>query len=152
MAGLSHRVGSRWREGMRNAVFLTGLYSGLVAAAVLTGWLVVANRAPFLERFALERNAVAAGALLAVALVPVLRFLRQPGHLLLSGLTAWAVVGLVYRLLCLFFASLGNRMGAIHLFMLGAIAYGIVATLAWIGSLIWSVRRHHTPPPRHHLG
>lgn len=146
-----HRVGSRWFEGLPSSAFLTGLYTGLFASVVLLAWLFVANRVPSLERFAPERNAVAASVLLAAALVPVLRFLRHPGRLLLSGLTAMAVFSFSYRLMCLYFVSLSKRMGAFHVFMIGAIAYGIVATLVWIGGLLWSVRSHHAPPPRQHL-
>ena len=147
----AHLPGFRWFEGLQNSAFRAGLYTGVCMSLVLTGWLFLANRVPFIERFALERNLAAAGLLSALALIPVLRFLRYPGRLLLSGLAAWAVFSFVYRLLCLFFSSLGDRMGAFHVFVLGAIAYTIAATIAWVCALIWNVRRHHEPHSGHHL-
>ena len=120
-------------------------------SGVFIAWLLVANRVPLLERVAFERNIGAGGLLIVLALVPVLRFLRYPRRLLLSGFVATAVFSFVYRLLCLFFAALPDRMGAFHLFILGNMVYAIVATVAWIGTLIWAVRGHNEQHSGHHL-
>lgn len=143
--------GSRWYDSLQHSAVRTGLYIGLCLSAVLIAWIFLANRVPFLERFALERNLAAATLLVALALIPVFRFLRHPRRLLLAGLTAWAVFSFIYRLLCLFFAVLADRMGAFHFFVLGGIAYTIAATLAWIGMLIWAVRGQHAPNSEHRL-
>jgi len=107
---------------------------------VLVAWVFVANRAPTLERFALERNVVAAVALGLFAAVPVLRFWRLPGPLLASSLVAWSILALIYRLLCVVFSGLAERYSAVHVFTLGAVLYMIMATLSWIGTCIWRAR------------
>ena len=124
----------------KNAAIRTGVYSGVGLAMVLVAWVFVANRAPALERFALERNVVAAVALVLFAAVPVLRFLRLPGPLLASSLIAWSILALVYRLLCVVFSGLAERYSAVQIFTLGAVLYMILATLSWIGTCIWRAR------------
>jgi uncharacterized membrane protein YvlD (DUF360 family) len=108
---------------------------------VLVAWLVVANRVPNLEQFALERNLAAAVALGLFAAIPVLRFLRLPGPLLASSLIAWSILALTYRLLCIYFWGLAVRYSAVQLFIIGAVLYMIFATLSWIGTCIFRVRR-----------
>jgi hypothetical protein len=108
---------------------------------VLVAWLVVANRAPSLEPFALERNLAGAVALGLFAAVPIIRFLRFPGPLLAAGLVGWSVTALTYRLLGVYFWGLAARFSAMHLFTLGIIIYMIFATLSWIGSCISRARQ-----------
>ncbi len=151
MAARTQPVGYRWLLSLQTSAVRIGLYTGVGMSGVFVAWLFLANRVPFLERFALERNVAGGGLLVVLALVPVLRFLRHPRRLLLSGLLAAAVFSFAYRLLCLFFSALPDRIGAFHLFMTGSIAYAIVATLAWVGNLIWAVRGHHEPNSGHHL-
>jgi hypothetical protein len=136
-------VGFSWLDPTWGAALRTGLYTGASLSLVLAAWLLVANRVPLLIRFAAERNLAAAAALAALALVPVIRFLREPTHLLVSGLLAWTLLSLTYRLSCLLFARLADRMGAFHIFVLGAVAFTIAATVAWIGTLLWTVRDGH---------
>ena len=124
----------------KNAAIRTGVYAGVGLAMVLVSWVFVANRAPALERFAQERNIVAAVALALFAAVPVLRFWRLPGPLLASGLITWSILALTYRLLCVVFWGLAGRYSAVHIFTLGAVLYMIVATLSWIGTCIWRAR------------
>lgn len=124
----------------KNAAIRTGVYSGVGSSMVLVAWLVVANRAPSLEPFALERNLAAAVTLGLFAAVPVIRFLRLPGPLLASGLLAWSITALTYRLLGVYFWGLSARYSAVHLFTLGVIVYMIFATLSWIGTCISRAR------------
>jgi hypothetical protein len=137
--------------GSRGVSLRMGLWIGACLSIIVAVWLVVANRVPGLERFAAERNMTAAVALAALALVPVVRFLREPGRLLISGLLAWTLLSLTYRLASLFFSALGARLGAFHVFILGAVAYTIAATVAWIATLVWSVRNHHAAGSHQHL-
>src|SRR5437879_6998503 len=51
-----HLPGYRWFHVFRNAAIRTGVYVGVCLTLVFSAWLVIANRAPFLERFALERD------------------------------------------------------------------------------------------------
>jgi len=124
----------------KNAAIRTGVYAGVGLSAVLVAWLFVANRAPALESFALERNVAASIALGLFAAVPILRFLRLPGPLLASSLIAWSIMALTYRLLCVYFWGLAARYSAVQLFTLGAILYMIFATLSWIGTCISRAR------------
>ena len=124
----------------RNAAIRTGVYSGVGLSVVLVAWVLVANRAPSLEPFALERNLAAAVALSLFGAVPVLRFLRLPGPLLASGLVALSILAITYRLLCVYFVGLESRYSTVQLFTLGAVLYMMLATLSWIGTCIWRAR------------
>jgi hypothetical protein len=134
----------------RNASVRTGVYVGVVLSIVFTGWVIVANRIPLLERFALLRNLAAVAVLGLVAVIPVLRFWRMPGHLLASSLIAWALFSLTHRVLCMRFAGLAERFSAVQIFMLGAVLYMLVVTLSWIWTIIRRVRASHVSHPNHH--
>jgi hypothetical protein len=128
---------------LENAAARIGIYTGVALALVFSAWLVVANRVPELEKLALERNIVAATAFGILALVPILRFLRLPGHLLASSLIAWTILTLAYRGLCIHFAALNERYSAPQVFILGVLVYMIFATLSWIGTCLWRARESH---------
>jgi hypothetical protein len=147
----AHLPGYRWFHVFKNVAVRMGVYVGVCLSLVLSAWIFVANRLPFLERFALERNLAAAVVLGLLAVIPVLRFLRSPGNLLASSLVAWTIFSLTYRLLCIFFALLGEKYSALQIFMLGFVVYMILATLSWIGTLIWQVRGRHITHPNNHV-
>jgi hypothetical protein len=121
----------------------TGACAGIGLATAFITWVLVANRVPALERVALERNVIAAVVLCLFFLVPVVRFMWQPGRLLVSSLIAWSIFALAYRGLCMYFHALAERYSAVQLFTLGAIVYMILATLSWIGTCIWKVRESY---------
>src|SRR5216684_8855594 len=131
-----HLPGYRWFHVFRNASIRTGVYVGVCLSLVFTVWLVIANHAPFLERFALERNIGAAAILGFLAAVPVFRFLRWPGHLLASSLLGWLIFSVSYRALCLIFHGLSDWHSTSQVFVLPAIVYTIFATLSWIVGVI----------------
>jgi len=135
-----HLPGYRWLIFLRNVPVRVGIYTGICLSLVFSLWLVLANRVPLLERFAPERKVVAGVFLVLLACLPVLRFYRSPGDLLVSGLLAWTLLSITYRLLCMAFVLLNDRYSAFHVFMLGAVVYLICATLSWIGTIIWRVR------------
>lgn len=145
-----HLPGYRWFHVFRNASIRTGVYVGVCLTLVFTAWLVIANHAPFLDRFAMERNIAAAAILCFLAAVPVFRFLRFPGHLLASSLVGWLIFSVCYRLLCMFFRELGNRRSTIQVFVTGAVVYMILTTLCWIVGIIWRAREAHESHPNHH--
>lgn len=118
-------------------------------SAVLVLWIFVANRVPFSEGFARERNLAAAVLIGFLALVPVFRFLRLPGNLLASSLIAWGLLSVTYRGLCVYFRALNDRYGAFHIFILGAVIYMIFATLSWLASCIWKLRESHASHSNH---
>jgi uncharacterized membrane protein YvlD (DUF360 family) len=148
----AHLPGYRWFHVFRNTAIRMGIYSAAGLSLVFTSWLFLANRVPFLDRLALERNIAAALLLCLFALIPILRFLRMPGYLLASGLVAWLIFSVYYSVLCLIFRKLGDWHGAIQVFMYGAVVYLIVATLSWISAAIWRVREAHASHTNHHAG
>src|SRR6266404_1241457 len=136
-----HLPGYRWFHVFRNAAIRTGVYVGVCLTLVFTAWLVIANHAPFLDRFAMERF---------LAAVPVFRFLRLPGHLMASSLLGWLIFSVSYRALCFIFRGLSNRLSTFHVFVLGAVVYMILTTLCWIVGVIWRAREAHESHPNHH--
>jgi hypothetical protein len=147
----AHLPGYRWFHAFRNAAIRTGVYVGVCMTLVFTAWLIVANHFLFLERFALERNLATAAVLSLLALVPVLRFLRMPGHLLASSLIAWLLFSASYRALCLFYGALGEWHSTFQVFMLGAVVYMIITTLSWIVTTIWKVRAARVSHPNNRV-
>ena len=135
-----HLPGYRWLIFLRNVPVRVGIYTGICLSLVFSLWLVLANRVPLLERLAPERKVVAGFCLVLLACLPVLKFYRSPGDLLVSGLLAWTLFSITYRLLCMVFVLLDARYSAFHVFVLGALVYLICATLSWIGTIIWRVR------------
>jgi len=125
------------------------MYTGICLSLVFAMWLVLANRVPLLERLALERNIIAVVGLVLFASLPILRFYRSPGDLMVSGLLAWMLLSITYRLLCMVFVLLNERYSAFHVFVLGAVTYLIFATLSWIGMIIWKVRSADVSHPHH---
>lgn len=150
MAIRAHLPGYRWFHVFRNAAIRIGVYTAVCLALVFTTWLILANRIPLLARLALERNIAAAVLLCLCALIPILRFLGMPGHLLASGLVAWLIFSSYYGALCLFFRKLSDWHSTFQVFMFGAVVYMILATLSWIGSSIWKAREAHASHPHNH--
>ena len=144
----AHLPGYSRLHFFKNAAVRTGVYSGVGLSLVLVAWLFVANRIPALETFAKERNLAGAVALALFGAIPVLRFLRLPGPLLASGLVAWTVLSFVYRVLCVIYWGLADRFSAVHVFMLGAVIYMLIATVSWIGTCLWRARESNAPPSR----
>lgn len=134
----------------RNASVRTGVYVGFILSIVFSGWVIVANRVPLLDRFALVRNLAAVSVLGLIALIPVLRFWRMPGNLLASSLVAWVLFSLSYRALCMLFVGLAERFSAVQVFVLGAVLYMLVVTLSWIWTIIRRARASHVSHPNHH--
>ena len=145
-----HLPGYRWFHVFRNAAIRTGVYVGVCLTLVFAAWLVIANRAPFLDHFAMERNIAAAAILCFLAAVPVFRFLRLPGHLMASSLLGWLIFSLSYRALCFIFHGLSNRLSTFHVFVMGAVVYMILTTLCWIVGVIWRAHEAHESHPNHH--
>lgn len=135
--------GSRAIAWLRHPICGTGLLAGVQLSAVLVVWLLIANRVPALAAFAGVRNVVAAVVGGLFMLIPVVRFVRKPGQLFTAGVLAWLVLSLAYFVMGFIFERLHTRMSPFHLFMLGVAAYGSMSVLAWVASLILTVRQHH---------
>jgi hypothetical protein len=134
---------------LRNVPVRVGIYTGICLSLVFAMWLVLANRVPLLERLALGRNIIAVVGLVLFASLPILRFYRSPGDLMVSGLLAWTLLSITYRLLCMVFVLLDEKYSAFHVFVLGAVVYLIFATVSWIGMIIWKVRSADISHPHH---
>jgi hypothetical protein len=146
----AHLPGYRWFHVFKNVAVRVGVYTGVCLSLVLAAWTFVAYRLPFLEGFAVERNLAGAALLGLLAVLPVVRFLRSPGNLLSSSLVAWMIFSFTYRLLSIFFDLLGAKFSAFQIFMIGFFVYMILATLSWIGTLIWRVRDRYISHPNKH--
>ena len=150
MPVISKLPGYRWSSFLKNVAVRTGIYAGLCLSLVFSGWILIANRVPFLEPFAMERNIGAAALLAFFACVPVIRYYRSPDELLLSGLLAWSLLTLTYKIFSVKFVLLEQYYSAFHVCVLGAVSYLLFATLSWIGTIIWRVRAATHSSHLHH--
>lgn len=132
--------GYRWFHFLRYPPTRVGLYTGVWLSLVFVAWILIANRVAFLDPLAQQRNLIATVLLAMIAAMPVLRFLRAPAELLISGLLAWSVMTLAYRILSLKFVLLQDYYSTFHVFVLGAVAYLLFATLSWIGMIVLRAR------------
>jgi hypothetical protein len=133
----------QWFLWLRNASLRIGILTGVYLSCVFVSWLFVANRVPELESFAGVRNLAAGAAVILLMLIPVLRFRREPVRMFVSGLTAWTLLTLTYIAMEMYFSLLESRMGAFHVFMLGAASYGFVAVFHWVFLLCAEARQRH---------
>ena len=143
MAARSQLPGMRWFLWLRIASLRTGILTGIYLSCVFVAWLDVANRVAGLEPYAELRNLVAGAILIAVLGIPVLRFRNRPGRLFVAGLTAWTLLTISYVAAEVHFTLLKSRMGAFHVFVLGAVSYGFVAVLDWVFLMCAGVRHEH---------
>jgi hypothetical protein len=133
----------------RNPPVRTGVYVGLAMSLVFTTWILIANRVPMSAGFAMERNVCALVLLLSIASIPVVRFYRAPNAMLLSSLIGWSLLTVTYELLCLQFVLLNEHYSTGRVFVIGALLYLILATLSWVGNMVWRVRRAYLSHPNH---
>jgi len=144
-----HLPGYRWLMFLRNVPVRVGIYTGICLSLVFLLWVVLANRVPLLEPLAMWRNIAAVVILVFFATLPMLRFYRSPGELMVSGLVAWMLLSITYRVLCMVFVLLDEKYSAFHVFVLGAVVYLLGATISWIGTIIWRVRAADISHPHH---
>jgi hypothetical protein len=133
----------RWFLWLRIASLRIGALTGIYLSCVFLAWLIVANRIPALEPFAEARNLVGGALLITVLAIPAPRFRQDPGRLFVAGLTAWTLLTLAYLSAEIHFTLLESRMGAFHVFVLGAVSYGFVAVLDWVFLICAGVRHQH---------
>ena len=143
MAARPQLPGMRWFLWLRIASLRIGVLTGIYLSCVFVAWLIVANRIPALEPFAEARNLVGGALLVTILAIPALRFRRDPGRLFVAGLTSWTLLTLAYMAAEIHFTLLESRMGAFHVFVLGAVSYGFVAVLDWVFLICAGVRHQH---------
>jgi cyanate permease len=137
--------GSKWLAWVGNPTRRVGLLTGVYLSTVMIVAVLAANRVPFLEAFADLRNWIFRFAFLAVALVPVLVFRRQPARMFASSVTGWFVFAVMYGVMGWFFENLHVRINQtpFHAFILGAAIYGVLAVALWVGEMVREAR--HQP-------
>lgn len=142
----------RFSASLRTPVLVMGLLDGAALAAVMLVSLVVANRIPQLEPWAIERNALCEGVFLLTMLIPAFVFLRHPKRLFACGMIAWAVFTLSYWMAGMYFLQLFDALQRtpFSVWMDGAVAYGVIAVLDWVFEMAWHARRHPVISTRHH--
>jgi hypothetical protein len=148
MAARPQFPGMRWFLWLRTASLRIGILTGIYLSCVFVAWLDVANRVAELVPYAEMRNLVAGAILIMVLGIPALRFRHEPGKLFVAGLTAWTLLTVTYLAAEIHFTLLESRMGALHVFMLGAVSYGFVAVLDWVFLMCAGVRHEHVVQSR----
>ena len=148
MAARHQLPGMRWFLLMRNAALRIGILTGIYVSCTFMAWLLVANRIPQLEPFAGIRNIAAGIVILLLLAIPVLRFHNEPARMFVSGLTAWMLLTITYIATEMRFTLLETRMGALHVFMLGAVSYGLIAAVHWVFLMCAQARQRHLAQAR----
>jgi hypothetical protein len=143
MAARPQLPGVRWFLWLRNVTLRIGVLTGIYLSCVFIAWLFVANRIPWLEPFAGARNLVAGAVTVLILAIPVLRFRHEPGKLFAAGLVAWALLTITYLAAEIEFTLLRTRLGALHMFTLGAASYGLVAVFQWVALMCVEARQQH---------
>jgi hypothetical protein len=149
MEVMSRHSGSWISSTFEDVAIRVGVYTGLTLSIIFVAWLMVANRMPELSGFAVPRNVIGASLLTIVGAIPVFRFFRSPSELLLSSVVGWGMFTLTYAGLCLKFEMLDQYYSTSQIFVLGSLIYLVLATLCWIGTIIWRVRATDSSHPRH---
>jgi hypothetical protein len=135
--------GIRWFLWLRNTALRTGVLTGIYLSGAFVAWVVVANNIPRLEPVAGVRNLIAGAGMIFLTAIPVLRFRREPARMFVSGLAAWTLLSFTYLAAEMHYTLLQSRMGALHIFMLGAVSYGLVAVFSWVFLLCAEARQRH---------
>ena len=140
---LSYQRASDPWAALRNPALRTGLLTGGLLSFVMAMALIAANRITFLERFALERNAISFAAFSIVALIPIARFRHAPSQLFVSGMLGWAVFTLAYLVEGFTFEDLFNVLRTPFVVLIyGTAGYGMVAVAVWVCSMALAARHH----------
>jgi hypothetical protein len=128
-------------RSVRNPAFSVGIFLGVCFSGIGLAWLLLANRVPYLDPFAGERNLALAVAFALLGIVPTCRFMKSPGRSFLCGATGWAILTAIYSVAELVFPRLATRLSAFHLFILGCMLFGMLAVMAWVVNLVIVFRR-----------
>lgn len=127
----------------------TGLYTGALLVLIMIISLVAANRLPWLESRALERNAASYSLFVLFMLVPVMRFWNRPVRMFASGMLAWAIFVIGYDIAGMFFGNLFRILRTpFEALLEGAIVYGVCAVVAWVGGMALLARLSPIVPRR----
>jgi hypothetical protein len=125
-----------------------GLYTGALLVLVMVTSLIAANRLPWLENRALERNAACYGLFVLFMLIPVMRFWNRPVRMFASAMLSWAMFVIAYDIAGMFFRNLFEILRTpFEALLEGAVVYGVCAVVAWVGGMAF-LARHPIAPRR----
>ena len=144
-------IGARTQKPLPRPALWTGLYTGTLLVMVMFGALVAANRLPWLDNRALERNAASYGLFVIFMLIPVVRFLNRPIQMFTSAMIAWVMFVIAYDMAGMFFRNLFQILRTpFQAFIEGAVVYGVFAVGSWVGAMVLHARHHAIAPRRRH--
>jgi uncharacterized membrane protein YvlD (DUF360 family) len=144
-------IGARAQKPLPRPALWTGLYTGTLLVMVMFGALVAANRLPWLDNRALERNAASYGLFVIFMLIPVLRFLNRPIQMFTSAMIAWVMFVIAYDIAGMLFRNLFQILRTpFQAFIEGAVVYGVFAVGSWVGAMVLHARHHAITPRRRH--
>jgi len=128
---------------------LIGLYTGALLVLVMVVSLIAANRLPWLENRALERNAACYSLFVLFMLIPVARFWNRPARMFASGMLSWAMFVIAYDIAGMFFRNLFQILRTpFEALIEGALVYGVCAVIAWVGGMALLARLSSIAPRR----
>ena len=129
----------------------TGLYTGALLILVMVGALVTANRFPWFDSRALERDAIAYSLFVIFMLIPVCRFLNRPLQMFTSAMVGWVVFLIAYDFAGMYFHNLFQVLRTPFEAMIeGTVVYGVCAVGSWVGAMILRARHHSIAQERRH--
>ena len=144
-------IGARAEKPLPRPALWTGLYTGTLLVMVMFGALVAANRLPWLDNRALERNAASYGLFVIFMLIPVVRFLNRPIQMFTAAMIAWVMFVIAYDIAGMFFRNLFQILRTpFQAFIEGAVVYGVFAVGSWVGAMVLHARHHAITPRRRH--
>ena len=126
-----------------------GIFTGSLLVLVMIGSLIAANRFPWLENHALERNAASYGLFVLFMLIPVARFWNQPARMFASGMLAWVMFFVAYDVAGMFFTNLFRILRTpFEALVEGTLIYGFLAVVSWVSSMALHARHSPITPRR----
>jgi len=132
-----------------NPALRTGLYAGGLLVLIMIISLIAANRLPWLESRALERNAVCYSVFVLFMLIPIVRFWNRPARMFASGVMAWAMFVIAYDIAGMFFRNLFQILRTpFEALLEGVLVYGVCAVVAWVGGMALLARGNPITPRR----
>jgi hypothetical protein len=142
-------IGAKANKALPRPALWTGLYTGTLLVMVMLGALVAANRVPWLDNRALERNAASYGLFVIFMLIPVVRFLNRPIQMFTSAMIGWVMFVIAYDIAGMLFRNLFQILRTpFQAFIEGAVIYGVFAVGSWVGAMILHARHHAISPRR----
>lgn len=137
-------IGPKVLKPLPRPALWTGLYTGTLLVMVMFGALVAANRLPWLDNRALERNAASYGLFVIFMLIPVVRFMNRPIQMFTSAMIGWMMFVVSYNIAGMFFHNLFQILRTpFQALIEGAVVYGVCAVVSWVGAMVLHAR-HHT--------